>query len=303
MAILVITMLSILVYLPEWQGGSLPDSTPELEIQKAKQINDYRATIAQILGGFALIIGIYLTWRRIVAVEKTVEITGEGQITERFTRAIEQLGDDRLTIRLGGIYALERIARDSKRDRRTVMAVLAAFVRENRPLVAEEDRSTEVEWLSLPTDIQAILTVIGQYEHEASGDYRLDLKCVDLRGADFRNLHFEYANFHRSDLSYSSFEGSYFRRANLSDAIMVKAMIVGAHLDGAFLIEADLSHSIILNSKFKGADLRKAKLDGVCCEEEDLLLMSGLSRKQREQMKIGGALELFKGVEKLMDEE
>ncbi len=66
-------------------------------------------TTAQLVGGSALLAGLYLTWR-------TLQVNQEGQITERFSRAIEHLGDDRLAVRLGGIYALERIARDSPRD-------------------------------------------------------------------------------------------------------------------------------------------------------------------------------------------
>ena len=52
-------------------------------------------------------------------------------MTDRYTKAIEQLGSDKLDVRIGGIYALERIARDSARDHPTVIEVLAAFVREH----------------------------------------------------------------------------------------------------------------------------------------------------------------------------
>ena len=61
-------------------------------------------------------------------------VSQEGQITDRFTRAIEQLGAEQLQVRLGGIYALERIARDSPGDHWPIMEVLTAFVRENAPL-------------------------------------------------------------------------------------------------------------------------------------------------------------------------
>ena len=47
-------------------------------------------------------------------------------MTDRYTKAIEQLGPDKgLDVRIGGIYALERIARDSPRDHPTIMEVLA----------------------------------------------------------------------------------------------------------------------------------------------------------------------------------
>jgi hypothetical protein len=57
---------------------------------------------------------------------RTVEVTQEQQITERFTRAIDQLGNDKLSVKLGGIYALERIAKDSPKDHWQVMEVLTA---------------------------------------------------------------------------------------------------------------------------------------------------------------------------------
>ncbi len=47
--------------------------------------NDARATLAQIIGGFAVLIGLYFAWKNITAAK-------EGQATERFTKAIEQLG-------------------------------------------------------------------------------------------------------------------------------------------------------------------------------------------------------------------
>src|SRR6266436_2086814 len=58
-------------------------------------------------------------------------LSREGQVTDRYTKAIEQLGSGKLDVRIGGIYALERIARDSKKDHPTVMEVLTAFIREH----------------------------------------------------------------------------------------------------------------------------------------------------------------------------
>jgi len=50
---------------------------------------------AQILAATGLFIGAYYAWRRI-------DVAQEGQITERFTRAIDQLGSEKLEIRMGG---------------------------------------------------------------------------------------------------------------------------------------------------------------------------------------------------------
>jgi hypothetical protein len=53
--------------------------------------NQSRATLAQILGGVAIGIGLFYTWRRIAIAEEDLKATKEGQITERFTRAIDHL--------------------------------------------------------------------------------------------------------------------------------------------------------------------------------------------------------------------
>jgi hypothetical protein len=95
--------------------------------------NEARKTLAYIMGGILAIIGITLAHRRIRALERQVLVAQEGQITERFTRAIEQLGSPEMAIRLGGIYALERIANDSDKDYWPIMETLTAYVRERAP--------------------------------------------------------------------------------------------------------------------------------------------------------------------------
>ena len=47
--------------------------------------------------------------------------------------AIDQLGHAHLDVRLGGIYAIERIARDSPADRAAIGEVLTAFIRSHAP--------------------------------------------------------------------------------------------------------------------------------------------------------------------------
>src|SRR5262245_3841117 len=82
----------------------------------------FRQTLVQLVGGVALLGSLYFTAQTLRTSQetlrvnqKTLETTQQRQITERFAKAIEQLGDkEQLMVRLGGIYALERIAKDSE---------------------------------------------------------------------------------------------------------------------------------------------------------------------------------------------
>src|SRR5215211_1089315 len=116
---LVVPLFWLLLWkLPQWQVAAVPEIKDRLDLESKS-----RQTLAQILGGAALLVGLYFT-------SQTLRTTQEGQITDRFTKAITQLGDTNLAVRLGGIYALERIAKDSAFDHGSVIEVLTAFVRE-----------------------------------------------------------------------------------------------------------------------------------------------------------------------------
>jgi hypothetical protein len=125
--------------------------------------------------------------------KKEFRIAQQGQITERFTRAIDQLGHAQLDVQLGGIYALERIARDSPADRATIGEVLTAFVRTHAPwpprlpgqYVATAPMNQVPELQVRTADLQASLTVLGRggFARSTGRGDRLDLHAVDLRHA------------------------------------------------------------------------------------------------------------------------
>jgi hypothetical protein len=114
-------------------------------------------------------------------------------VTDPFTKAIDQLGAvdasgrSKLQTRLGAIYRLERIARDSEKDHWPVMELLTTYVRENSP-VTDRGNAQESGVAKKPrprTDIQAILTVLGRRErrYERIGQV-IDLHGANLRGAN-----------------------------------------------------------------------------------------------------------------------
>ena len=234
--------------------------------KKATAKKDLIQALGFIMAGVAGAVGIFFTWRNLqqsqaslMLTQRTQEenqrstqaqlsnaeeqlknaqeelrLTREGQITERFTRAIDQLGGERLEIRLGGIYALERIAKDSpERDYSTVMEVLTAYVRENAPWptktsnkspersfikppegdsvsdsspneAAEQDEGAEQQGVeptsgSPRTDIQAILDVLNRREKNRA--HQLQLQGTHLQGAaNLQGAHLSGANLRATDL-------------------------------------------------------------------------------------------------------
>ena len=61
------------------------------------------------------------------------ELQHEHHLTQRFARAVDQLGHPALDVRLGGLYSLERLAQESPEDHVPIIEILAAFVREHAP--------------------------------------------------------------------------------------------------------------------------------------------------------------------------
>ena len=190
-------------------------------------------TIVKIITGLLVLVGMYWTMRRVRAAEKTVGVVEEGHITERFTRAIQQLGDDKMAIRLGGIYALERIAKDSEKDQGPVMEVLTAYVRENAPRQEEDPQTPPTP---PPTDIQAILTVIGRRKTTEikSPDDFLDLRLTHLVGVRLFG-----ANLSGLDLAGANLSGAILPEVNLSMAILFQANLSMAQLIGAKNLTAE----------------------------------------------------------------
>jgi ribosomal protein L29 len=245
--------------------------------------NEYRATLAQILGGVAIGVGLYYTWRRINIAEEDLKATKEGQITERFTRAVDQLGNPAIEIRLGGIYALERIANESEKDYWPIMEILTAYVRKNSSAETSAEtvenkkvthlvmdmqaydsatsKLSEVRKVSL--DIQAILTVIRRrknFFNEGEENF-LNLRATNLRKADLGD-----ANLQRADLRGAHLEEAYLRDANLQGADLRGAHLQGANLGDAYLQGANLGSAHLQRANFRGALLKKADLEGAHLE-------------------------------------
>jgi hypothetical protein len=267
----------VLWRLPKWQAAGVQEIKDRLTVENAA-----RQTLAQIVGGMVLIAGLFFTWANLnVAQEnikitqdtatKNLETTREGQITDRFTKAIAQLGDtEHLAVRLGGIYALERIAKDSEKDHWPIMEVLTAYVRETAPWPPKPPKAVQPSkgeqfpqevppaiQEQLPpkpkADIQAILTVLGRRTYSKEEETRLNLTNIDLwgvilAGAQLQEANLRGARLQEADLSHAYLEGA--QNLTVKQLAAVKTLH-RAHIDPPLLAQIQQQYPQLLEEPKK----------------------------------------------------
>jgi uncharacterized protein YjbI with pentapeptide repeats len=272
-------------------------------LEKAR--TDARGGLLTLTAGLVAAAALVFTARNSVLSRRTFELTEQGQVTERYTKAVEQLGSDKIDVRIGGIYALERVARDSVRDHPTVVEVLTAFIREHSGEPWPKPASQrEVLQLSTRPDVQAALAVVGRRDPHRD-IRRVDLSGAILSGADLTGVNFSganltdanlsgthltRANLNRANLGGANLGGGDLQRANLTDANLIRANLTDANLNcanltdanftfadltrvnlgGANLGGADLTHAILTRAYLTDANLTGAVLTGVNLTEANL---------------------------------
>ena len=84
---------------------------------------------AYLAGAVFVVQQLRISNRRATALEKTAALGEKGNITERFKNAIEHLGGESESIRMGGIYGLCHVARESRGYADTALKILCAHAK------------------------------------------------------------------------------------------------------------------------------------------------------------------------------
>jgi hypothetical protein len=256
------------------------------QLLKAK--DDVRKTLLQGIGGLLFLATAFFTWRQLATSREQLrhnvesshiqhELDRQGQITEQFNKAIDHLGNDQVDVRLGGIYALERIAITSKDERGPIVEVLTAYIREHAPRPAVQDDTPDPATLKAPkADVQAAAIVLARRATDGDRGADLDLTGVDLRKAylaspkvraaklqrvNFQEALLQASNLQAADLGNADLWQVDLRWSNLQSANLRKAYLHEADLREADLREADLREADLRETQLQGVDLRGAKLE------------------------------------------
>lgn len=166
------------------------------------------------------------------ASERAAYFSAQAGETARYAGAMALLGHEALEVRLGGIYALERLARESRQDHGPVMEVLAAFVRTRAPW-SEGD----IPPARPGADVQAVLSVLGR----RTGEFDAEQSHLDLHGTALARAYVPFALLSGAFLYEANLEGAILQSADLRGAWLWKARLHNAVLDGAHLEGADLT--------------------------------------------------------------
>jgi hypothetical protein len=171
----------------------LPDAKARLEAIDARTRlhHDLRNGPLQLLTVLAVLVGAGLGFQQLAedrdqaskdrdqAIQDR-QLTRQGQASERFTRAIDQLGNSRrVETRIGGIYGLGQIAEQSPENTGPVGEVLLAWLNSQpRPPTPPDAPLREHA-----PDVQAALTVLTGQRYASIVTNRLDLHGLGLMRA------------------------------------------------------------------------------------------------------------------------
>jgi hypothetical protein len=246
----------------------------------AKAISDVRASLLQVIVGVAGAVAIYFTWQ-------TYLLGRESRASDNFIKAIDQLGNQAVHARVGGVVGLGRLLRTATVDGDywPLMDVLTAFVRQSIPAANTPPRVTKPS-----EDIQAAIDELARRSHSEipsrTGNSPVDLSECDLsylwmagghyeggyfpnsvfRNTDLSGASLRHTNFDRTDLTNAKFDG-----AEMHDACIrwVKSA-QGASFRGATLRGADFEGSDLRGTSFEDADVRGADFSKAIVEEPTL---------------------------------
>jgi uncharacterized protein YjbI with pentapeptide repeats len=274
-----------------------------LKKDQANAENALYSNVFQILGGMAFFATAFFSWRNTQLAQQNLQVTEEKQVTERLSKALDQLESGNPTIKLGAIYALRRISQESDKNFQFITEILSSFVQ----IPIENHSSKQSKPLEISRETQTALTIIGSLGSKKA-QQRIDISHSMLVKASFRGLAFEDINLEHSNLRQADLDGVDLSNANLTDVDLSDAYMGSANFSGASLVrakldrintmfehevkqvifasailrDADIHNAQLARANFTGSNLYSAKLQETNFREADftnaILARADLSR-------------------------
>lgn len=268
-----LTILALVYVLGSWQTGKWwPPFTPGSAI-------DWEPTIRVAIPATALLGAVaagVIAWHGQLTREQELRTKRDADLVDRYSKAVDQLAGRGESVRLGGLYALERLLHDSPRDAGPIREVLAAHA---RMWFAALDRSSLAgrKHIALAEEVRTCFTILARTRSEAFATFNLeaiDASRVDMKGVDLAGANLAGANLTRAMLVDANLDGADLSRATADGVILYKASLRGARLDAAemrdaVLNSADLTGAHLSHTVASGARLHRATLEGATIKRAD----------------------------------
>ena len=252
------------------------------------------------MGGVLVALQALMSYKRAKAMEQTAEAqadaaraqadavskTEQGQRQDRLKNAIEHLGHESDSVRLGGAYELSHLAEDTEDLRQTVLDILCAHIRRT----TGETKYREAHKSEPSEEVQSLLMLLFVHHSEVFKDRSIKLQgswlngaylssvCLQgaslsgahLQGADLSDAYLQGASLSDAHLQRADLSNAHLQRASLSDARLQGADLSDAHLQGAHLSNAHLQRADLFGAHLQGADLSGAHLQGAYLPDAQL---------------------------------
>ena len=216
------------------------------------------------IGGILAVLSVLASHRRAEAMAdsaheqaKTNEHVEQGHRQERFKIAVEHLGHESSSVRLGGAYELIHLARDDEIFREAALKMLCAHIR-----VTTKQQGYDEKYKDVPSEeIQTLLTLLFQEQSDIFKKFSADLRSSYLSGACIEHAHLGNVNFEgaclwNAYLEYSDMRGSCFMHADLR-----RAHLYSTDMKGSTLAWAKLEDAGFVGSQLQGVALGMAEFD------------------------------------------
>ena len=284
---------------------TLPFAWDWLRLGGSGPLESHGATLRNIGLLIAGVIALPLAlWRSWVA-ERQTRISEQGLLRDRYQRGAEMLGNELLSARLGGIYALQRLAGDHPDEyHMQVIELLCAFVR--HPAQAElttDWRNVNLDELfrqssPLREDVQAVMNAIENRSHTGRELERLLNFQLDFHSANLAKAHLDLFDLSGANLNGANLMGAACFRTNFSGASLVNAVLHRsclnfANVSDTKLNDANLGYIDAQRTDFSGAFMMLSNLSGSNLRASNFshatLSMADLSQAALEDVNLSGA--------------
>ena len=207
--------------------------------------------------------------RQTETTQRQADTSQRGLLNERYQKGAEMLGSSVLSVRLGGIYALRRLAEEHPEQYHVqIMQLFCAYVRNPTGQASIQVlRYEDGKPVYGPReDVQAVMYAIGSSSdadialERAAENFQLDLRNVPLYHSHLSNLNLSYAHLESANLSGARLNGAKLYSARLYKARLSNANLDDADFSYAFLSDADFSNASLSGIEFFNASLSRANL-------------------------------------------